>query len=134
LLKYSFPLVAIGIAYGEASASYVIAAGQLRVSESGTLVSSPRRQPKIKPRGREIPSENNFVGEQRDPFLGLGKITFTSTHQFMLSVSPLYQPGVSEVVDDFAFVALVELRGRSVFEAVAFIARNAKIRSANKME
>ena len=81
-----------------------------------------------------MPSENNFVGEQRNPFLGFGKITFTSTHQFMLSVCPLYQPGISEVVDDFAFVALVELRGRSVFEAVVFIALNAKIRSANKME
>jgi hypothetical protein len=52
----------------------------------------------------------------------------------MLSASPLYQPGISEVVDDFAFIALVELREQSVFEAAAFIALNAKIRSANEME
>jgi hypothetical protein len=49
-------------------------------------------------------AENDFMGEQRNPFLGFGVIPVASAHQFMFSVRPFNQQGITETVDNFARV------------------------------
>jgi hypothetical protein len=69
----------------------------------------PRSLARAKPKFTLLPSfhlpdENDFMGEQRNPFLGLAKITVTSAHQFMFPVRPFNQPRFAETVDNFARV------------------------------
>lgn len=47
------------------------------------------------------PAENDVVGEERNPFLGLGVITVTPAHQFMFPIGPSDPPSLAEAVDDF---------------------------------
>lgn len=46
--------------------------------------------------------ENDYMGEQRNPFLGFGVVPVASAHQFMFSVRPFSQQGIIESVDNFA--------------------------------
>ena len=49
-------------------------------------------------------AENDFMGEQRNPFLGFGVIPVASAHQFMFSARPFNQQRITESVDNFARV------------------------------
>ena len=44
--------------------------------------------------------ENNFMGKQRNPFLGFSEITGISAHQFVFPVRPFNQPGITEAIED----------------------------------
>jgi hypothetical protein len=50
------------------------------------------------------PPENNFVGEQGNPFLGLGVIPVASAHQLVFPVGPFDQPRLAEMIDDSGLV------------------------------
>lgn len=50
------------------------------------------------------PAENNFMGKQRNPFLGFGEISGTSAHQFVFSVRPFDQPATAETIENSGFI------------------------------
>ena len=50
------------------------------------------------------PAENDFMGKQRNPFLGFGEISGISAYQFMFPVRPFNQPRIAEAIENSGFV------------------------------